>query len=202
MAGLFTISDLSSFETKIKRSRFIAHLSPASTTSEVKTFISQVSNEHSSASHNCWAYILGNQGDTEHASDQGEPPGTAGKPMLNVLIKHKLTNIVVVVTRYFGGTKLGIPGLIEAYSAVVDQALENTKIIPLRYLVTFILDTSYNHQDFIRHQLTEIGAEKIDSSYSEIVHISLEIEEEKSETVELFLEEMKKIDKINQWSKL
>ena len=92
-------------EIKIKRSKFIVHLHYAESVKDAKEYISKISTEHKTATHNCWAYIVGEKGETFHNSDAGEPPGTAGKPILNTLKKHNTTNIVAVVTRYFVGVK-------------------------------------------------------------------------------------------------
>src|SRR5687768_10618077 len=101
-------------EVKIKNSVFICHLRPAQTVEEAKAFISEISGQYKDATHNCWAYITGKNGDIFHSSDAGEPAGTAGKPILNTLNKYRLTNISAVVTRYYGGVKLGVRGLIDA----------------------------------------------------------------------------------------
>ena len=105
-------------EEKIKRSRFIATVAHASTEKDVKTFISMIKKEFPDATHNCWAYVAGPPGDTARVgmSDDGEPHGTAGKPILTVLLHSEIGEIVAVVTRYFGGTKLGKGGLVRAYS--------------------------------------------------------------------------------------
>lgn len=201
MTGYFTISDACNFEMKIKRSHFIANMRHVNTIAEAKSFISDISAEHMSANHNCWAYIIGDNGDIEHSSDQGEPPGSAGKPMLNELLKHRLTNIAAVVSRYFGGTKLGIPGLIEAYSSVIEMAIATVEVTKLVNLVPFMIETIYTQHDFIRHQLTELGALSIESSFTEIIHVSFSIPENQITALELFCEEMRKTGRINRWAK-
>lgn len=119
--------------------------------------------------------------------------------MLNVLLKHNLTNVVVVVTRYFGGTKLGIPGLIEAYSTVVEQALEVAQIIPVMHIIKYKIETLYANHDFIKHQLSELGAMRIESSFTESVQVTFDIIEENLIQTESFLEEMQKTGKIESW---
>ncbi len=111
-------------ELVIKKSRFLCRLIPAETEEQARQEIEKVRKEHYNARHNCFAMILGANRDFEKSSDDGEPQGTAGIPMLEVLRKSGLTNILAVVTRYFGGTLLGAGGLVRAYSGAVAQALE------------------------------------------------------------------------------
>lgn len=113
------------FPLKIKKSKFIASLSPISSVNDAKTFIQQIIESHHKAHHNCFAYRLWTpNGIIHHADDNGEPTGTAGNPILFVLEKQNLINTVVVVTRYFGGVKLGKGGLIRAYSTTTSEALK------------------------------------------------------------------------------
>ena len=113
-------------EEEIRRSRFITTVGPASTVEEARAFIDSVRQEFPDATHNCWAYVVGPPGSTGQVglSDDGEPHGTAGRPMLTVLLHSGVGDIVAVVTRYFGGTKLGKGGLVRAYSGGVQRALE------------------------------------------------------------------------------
>lgn len=112
-------------EEEIKRSRFITSLAPAPTVEAARALIAAVSAEFADANHNCWAYVVGPPGSTGQVgmSDDGEPHGTAGRPMLNVLLHSGIGDIVAVVTRYFGGTLLGTGGLVKAYSGGVQLAL-------------------------------------------------------------------------------
>lgn len=114
-------------ELVIKKSRFLCRLIPAETEEQARQEIEKVRKEHYNARHNCFAMILGANRDFEKSSDDGEPQGTAGIPMLEVLRKSGLTNILAVVTRYFGGTLLGAGGLVRAYSGAVAQALEDAR---------------------------------------------------------------------------
>ena len=114
-------------EEEIKRSRFITTVAHTPTLEDARTFVSQLKEEFADASHNCWAYVIGPPGSTSHIgmSDDGEPHGTAGKPMLTVLLHSGVGNICAVVTRYFGGTLLGKGGLVKAYSGGIKLALED-----------------------------------------------------------------------------
>lgn len=118
-------------EEEIKRSRFITSLAPAPTVEAARALIAAVSAEFADANHNCWAYVVGPPGSTGQVgmSDDGEPHGTAGRPMLNVLLHSGIGDIVAVVTRYFGGTLLGTGGLVKAYSGGVQLALASLPTI-------------------------------------------------------------------------
>lgn len=111
-------------ETEISRSRFRCAVAPAASEEEARAFIARVRAERPDASHHCWAYVIGANGDVRKASDDGEPGGTAGAPMLEMLIRREIRCAVAVVTRYFGGTKLGAGGLIRAYGGAVGEALD------------------------------------------------------------------------------
>lgn len=116
-------------ELEIKKSRFICSLKRVYTEQEAKDFIQQLKKEHWKANHNCSAFMIGQENEIQRSSDDGEPAGTAGHPMLEVLKKQELINVCAVVTRYFGGIKLGAGGLIRAYSHSVSHALEETNIV-------------------------------------------------------------------------
>lgn len=112
-----------------KGSKFIGYVFPLATEAEVKSLLQQLKAEHPKARHYCWAYRLGLDSSNYRLNDDGEPSGTAGRPILNSLLSAGLTNLLVVVVRYFGGTLLGVPGLINAYKAATVAALDNSQII-------------------------------------------------------------------------
>lgn len=116
-------------ESEIKKSRFITSLKRVYSEEEAKTFIAGLKKEHWKANHNCSAYVIGDNSQIQRSSDDGEPSGTAGVPMLEVLKKNDLINVCVVVTRYFGGTKLGAGGLIRAYSHAVSHGLQEVGLV-------------------------------------------------------------------------
>ncbi|PSJ25982.1 YigZ family protein [Streptosporangium nondiastaticum] len=111
-------------EIEISKSRFICALAPAATEEEAQAFVARIRKEHPTARHHCFAYVLGADGGVQKASDDGEPGGTAGVPMLQMLVRREVRYAVAVVTRYFGGVKLGAGGLIRAYGGVVGEALD------------------------------------------------------------------------------
>ncbi len=127
----------------------------------------EISGLHKSAAHNCWAYIVGADGEVLHCSDDGEPPGSAGKPMLNALLVRHLTNVCVVVTRYFGGIKLGIPGLIQAYSSVVADAIDAVGTQELIPKERYFLRLSYDKLDSLNYRLKSLALELLEPEYSD-----------------------------------
>ena len=116
-------------EISEKKSRFIAHIAPAQTEEEAQAFIEKIKKQYWDARHNCWAYSIGENQPALRCSDDGEPSGTAGKPILEVISGSGIHNIVVVVTRYFGGTLLGTGGLVRAYTDATRAGIENSDIV-------------------------------------------------------------------------
>lgn len=128
-SSYYSVYKGASAETEEKKSRFIATLHAVTTKEEAEAFIAACKKKYPDARHNCSAYIVGEEGQIEHSSDDGEPAGTAGKPMLEVLRGEKLTNVAVVVTRYFGGILLGTGGLVRAYTQAVKAGIDAARII-------------------------------------------------------------------------
>ncbi len=164
-------------EEIIKRSRFIATVAHASTKEEAKRFISIVKNESPDASHHCWAYVAGPPGDTAHVgmSDDGEPHGTAGKPMLSVLLHAEIGEVVAVVTRYFGGTKLGTGGLVRAYSGSVKNALEGLAVKEQRDLLSLTVVFDYAKITTAKQMIKSFDAEIIEENYAADVSLKIEL---------------------------
>ncbi|MDT2835451.1 YigZ family protein [Enterococcus durans] len=124
-----TIKEDGQSEIEIKKSRFICSLKRVTSEEEAKDFIQAIKKEYWKANHHCSAFVIGEKNEIQRSSDDGEPSGTAGIPMLEVLKKNELINVIAVVTRYFGGTKLGTGGLIRAYTHAVSHALEEIGIV-------------------------------------------------------------------------
>lgn len=128
----------------ISKSEFITRLFRVNNIDEVNKYLAETRKKHYDASHNCYAYILGENAEIEKASDDGEPSKTAGAPMLDVLKKNKVTNILAITTRYFGGILLGAGGLVRAYSKSVSEALKLAKYYVVKEQVKFSMNTSYS----------------------------------------------------------
>ncbi len=189
MSYFYSIEEDRRVEIKIKRSRFICSLRYVETLAQAKDFISSVSSEHKTATHNCWAYIVGDKGDVCHASDNGEPAGTAGKPMLNVLQSHNMTNISAVVTRFFGGVKLGIRGLIDAYAESVTAAVQLSGLKKIVKTIPYKIELSYGMNDTIVYHLQRFHGKIVETQYSDIVTHYFEIEDQDHPAFNIFLEQ-------------
>ncbi|MGG1676504.1 YigZ family protein [Neobacillus sp. NRS-1170] len=129
LATYFTVKETGEHEIVIQKSRFIAHIKRVETEQEAQEFIQVIKKKHWDATHNCSAYLIGEQDQIQKANDDGEPSGTAGVPILEVLKKRKLKDTAVVVTRYFGGIKLGAGGLIRAYGKATSEGLDAVGIV-------------------------------------------------------------------------
>jgi uncharacterized YigZ family protein len=155
-------------EEEIKRSRFITTVAYTPTVTAAREFISNVSSEHSDASHNCWAYVVGPPGTTGQVgmSDDGEPHGTAGRPMLTVLLHSGIGDICAVVTRYFGGILLGKGGLVKAYSGGVQLALSDLPTIERVPKSRLEVVTEYNVITPLKRMLTDFEVELLSEEYT------------------------------------
>lgn len=144
MQNYKTIAETGSHEKIIKKSRFIAHVAQTFSEDEAKAFIQQIREQESGATHNCTAFIVMENVLIERMSDDGEPSGTAGSPILNVLQQQEMQNVTVVVTRYFGGIKLGAGGLIRAYSSTTAEAIKQIGLVENRIQQGFELTIPYH----------------------------------------------------------
>ena len=161
-----------------KKSRFIATVIPAGSEEEVLAFIESVRKKYWDARHHCFAYVIGERNELQRCSDDGEPSGTAGKPMLEVLLGEEIHNVAVVVTRYFGGTLLGTGGLVRAYSAATKQGLATSVIITKILGVKLCISTDYTGLGKIQYILGQRGLQILDSVYTDKVELEALIPED------------------------
>ena len=170
-----TIANEFRTEYIIEKSHFIATIAPVSTEEEAQAFIQRISKEFWDATHNCTAYAIGPRQEQQRSSDNGEPSGTAGKPMLEVLKKTAITNVAVVVTRYFGGIKLGAGGLIRAYSHSVAKAVQEGPklLIAPRQIVSLTIDYSYFGS--VERQLQTLGL-PYQPSFTDTISLEIYVE--------------------------
>ena len=152
------------FQTSIdiKKSQFICRLIPAQNEKEAKEIINKISEEYKDATHNCTAYVVS---DGEGFDDDGEPGGTAGRPMLNVLKKNEMENIVAIVTRYFGGIKLGAGGLVRAYSKSVLETLSIAEIVDMELYEIFRFSFEYQHIKTIDNEIRAKNLSVVEKQY-------------------------------------
>ena len=140
---MYRINDVIENKIIIQKSEFITHLYRVNNIEEINMILETVRKKYYDATHNCYAYILGDNQDIQKCSDDGEPAKTAGSPMMDVLKKNNMTNILAIVTRYFGGILLGAGGLVRAYSSSVSEALKNAKLYDTIDVVEFMITISY-----------------------------------------------------------
>lgn len=156
-----------------KKSRFIATVRPVATEKEAVAFIDEMKKKYYDARHNCSAFVIGSKGELTRSSDDGEPSGTAGRPMLEVLTGSGIRNVAVVVTRYFGGVLLGTGGLVRAYSGAVKMALEQCETITRRFGVQLMIRTDYNGVGKIQYLLGSRNVVIQDSVYAADVEMTV-----------------------------
>ena len=156
-------------EYEEKKSRFIATVRRCESEEEASAFIEEKKKKYWDARHNCSAFVLGSRGELTRCSDDGEPGGTAGRPMLEVLLGEEIRNVAVVVTRYFGGVLLGTGGLVRAYTRAVKEGLKNCTFGRMRYGWDIRITTDYNGIGKIQYLLGNAGIEPVSAEYAEQV---------------------------------
>lgn len=171
----YTIKTPAKASIKIQRSEFIAFLFPATDVEMVQNILHRHQQEYSDATHNCYAYILGGDSETQYYTDAGEPGGTAGKPILNSLLRNELTGVLAIVTRYYGGIKLGVKGLIDAYTTATTMAVESAKLILYQEYCHYQIKTEYSYLDTIRHQVNVVQGEEEAADYGERASLKVKI---------------------------
>lgn len=166
-----------------KKSRFIATVQPVKTEEEALEFIEKMKKRYWNATHNCYAYVLGERFQTQRCSDDGEPQGTAGKPMLDVLLGEEIHDAAVVVTRYFGGTLLGTGGLVRVYAKSVQEGLAASKIITKKFGYKLMINTDYTGLGKIQYILGQRGLTILNSEYTDKVGIEALLPAEELDSV-------------------
>ncbi len=152
-----------------KKSRFIATVRKIASEEEATGFIEEMKKKYWDATHNCSAFVLGERSEVSRCSDDGEPGGTAGRPMLEVLLGEEIRNVAVVVTRYFGGTLLGTGGLVRAYGHAVKEGLAHCEIIEKKYAMRLMIETDYNGIGKVQYIIGKKGYSVISTKYTERV---------------------------------
>ncbi|PWF99413.1 YigZ family protein [Levilactobacillus bambusae] len=161
---------------EIKKSRFICYVARITDESDAKQIINEVRLAHPKANHHCFAYVLGDQDQIQRESDAGEPSGTAGVPILEVLKRKRVHNVISVVTRYFGGVKLGVGGLIRAYSNATSQTIDSVGLVNLVTQTRLALSIPYSSYDQLVYDLNEAHVLIEETSYATdvTVHVSVD----------------------------
>lgn len=161
-----------------KKSRFIATVKPVNSEEEAIEFIESLKKKYWNATHNCFAYVLGEHFQIQRCSDDGEPSGTAGKPMLDVLLGEEIHDVVVVVTRYFGGTLLGTGGLVRAYAGATKEGLSASKVITKMHGQKISIQTDYTGLGKIQYILGQRGLSILNSIYTDKVELEVLLPED------------------------
>ena len=172
-----------------KKSRFIGELYHIESSEEAKQLVAAAKKKYYDARHHCYAYILGNDGENKKYGDDGEPQGTAGLPMLSVLEGHDLTDCLVVVTRYFGGTLLGTGGLVRAYSAAAEEAIKNAAFAERIPGFSILVHADYKNEGTLRRIVTNTAERGVcieikDVGYSDKCDMKVEVESGEAESFE------------------
>ena len=181
---------LGNSEIVVKKSRFIGQAAPCFSEQEASEFISNIKREHSGATHNVYAYCIGIGDFAERASDDGEPRGTAGYPILAVIKKQDIQNVVVTVTRYFGGIKLGAGGLIRAYSTTASLALNDAGLALYRYHDLVTISCDYNQFGGVQRTIEGLGCKTAKISYAEKVTIQAYVIPEDISSLKSLIQEL------------
>jgi len=184
-----TIKEDGQVQEEIKKSRFICHAKRVYSEEEARDFITTIKKEHYKATHNCSAFIIGERSEIKRTSDDGEPSGTAGVPMLGVLENHNLTNVCVVVTRYFGGIKLGAGGLIRAYAGSVALAVKEIGIIEIKEQAGIAIQMSYAQYQEYGNFLREHHLMELDTNFTDQVDTMIYVDKEEKENIKSALVE-------------
>ena len=163
-----------------KRSRFIGYIKPVETEAEARAFVEEIKKRHYDARHNCWCYLL-REGGMVRYSDDGEPQGTAGQPMLGVFEKEGITNLVCVVTRYFGGILLGTGGLLRAYTKGAKDALDAAGVSVVRRWVRQLVPCTYSLYERLKQETERFGAVIEDTEYGADIVLTVLVPEEQSD---------------------
>ncbi len=170
----YTINETYIAELKIKSSIFIANAYPIKNSVEATEILKSIRSKHYDANHHCFAYKINFDGSEFRYSDDGEPSGTAGKPIYFMLSKYELTQILLVVTRYFGGTKLGVGGLVRAYSDTAELVLSQAERVKIFRTNTFKIICTYNDINIVKKYLSKESVE-FEENYSDIISINAKV---------------------------
>lgn len=173
MGQVFTATAPSQYQETIQRSKFIGNLIPVSSMGDVHEIINSTSSKYRDSTHNCWAYAVGIDNVQLHSSDAGEPSGTAGKPMEGILRKYRLTNVVIVISRYYGGVQLGIRGLMDAYSRIAEETVKAAQLKESVMKDFYDIELSYKRLGKLKNHIRNLDAEILNINYGKEITLTL-----------------------------
>lgn len=186
-----TITNQSEGLYKEKGSKFIAFAFPVQTEEQIKDYITLLKDEYFDARHHCYAYVLGAKRDKFRMNDDGEPSSTAGKPIYGQILSNDLTDILIVVIRYFGGTKLGVPGLINAYKTAAADAIANAEIVERTVNRVFTIQYDYIVMNSVMKVIKECNPEVLDRRFENLCTMVLSIRESEADAL---LDRLEKVE--------
>ncbi|MED3622886.1 YigZ family protein [Neobacillus thermocopriae] len=190
LSKYLTVKEYGEHEIIIQKSRFIAHVKRTETEQDAQEFIQKIKKKHWNATHNCSAYLIGEHDQIQKANDDGEPSGTAGVPILEVLKKRQLKDTTVVVTRYFGGIKLGAGGLIRAYGKATSEGLDATGIVQRQLVQVMQVKIDYTWLGKIEKELRASEYKIKDIHYLDIVQVEVYVDESQINTFSEWMVEL------------
>ena len=190
MGNYRTVARESTAEQTIERSRFIAYVKHVEDREEAESFIREIRTLHRDARHNVPAFVLGENGETQWASDDGEPSGTSGAPVLKILTGNGLTDVVIVITRYFGGIKLGTGGLMRAYTGVAREAVDLAGVCEKVEQNRMTLRVTYPQFDRMQRMAASSAFEIVDTYYDERVTVTVCVDEERTDSFLRFITDL------------
>lgn len=190
LQSYLTVAGEGTHEIVIEKSRFICHLSRVSTEEEAQNFINHIKKQHWNATHNCSAYVIGENDQIQKANDDGEPSGTAGVPMLEVLKKRNLKDTCAVVTRYFGGIKLGAGGLIRAYGKSVSEGLNHVGVVERKLMRVMYTTVNYTWLGKLENELRESPYQIKDIHYADDVEFETYVKESEKQAFTEWITEL------------
>lgn len=192
-----TITNQSEGLYKEKGSKFIAFAFPVQTEEQIKDYITLLKDEYFDARHHCYAYVLGAKRDKFRMNDDGEPSSTAGKPIYGQILSNDLTDILIVVIRYFGGTKLGVPGLINAYKTAAADAIANAEIVERTVNRVFTIQYDYVVMNSVMKVIKECNPEVLDRRFENLCTMVLSIRESEADALLARLEKVETLTLIS-----
>lgn len=187
MKNYITIKEQTTNEVIINKSRFITTLFKVESEEEAKEQIAEIKAQHKGANHNCSAYVIGDQHQIQKANDDGEPSGTAGVPMLETLKKEDVHNVVVIVTRYFGGIKLGTGGLIRAYQSGVTEAIQKSGKVSMELSIKYEVTLNYDQTGKFEYELAQTDYLLVDQLYTDKVTYTIHVKSKDQQAFETFV---------------
>jgi uncharacterized YigZ family protein len=179
----YTLSEPSEGLYKDKGSKFIAYAHPVKNEEEIKGILDDLRKKHYDARHHCYAWALGPTRDAFRVNDDGEPSGTAGKPIYGQILSHDITNVVIVVVRYFGGTKLGVRGLINAYKAATADAIENNTIVEMLIREVYELQFEYPLMNDVMKVLKDHDLNQLSHDFALSCKLTFEVRKNKADEI-------------------